>query len=139
MFKNKSLGRFRRDATTASQIAESVLLCLVAFYKFILISKDVKHCYFCGKALEREIFPDQPKDGLPGLEKGVLLEARKAIYSFAEAARLFWLALKEHLESDGWVESRLEPAMFYHRDDSGRLNGVLVTRVDDLEGSPTRP
>ena len=87
MFKNKSLGRFRRDATTASQIAESVLLCLVAFYKFILISKDVKHCYFCGKALEREIFPDQPKDGLPGLEKGVLLEARKAIYSFAEAAR----------------------------------------------------
>lgn len=38
------------------------------------------------------------------------------------------------MEGDGWVESRLEPAMFYRRDDSGRLNGVLVTHVDDLEG-----
>ena len=53
---------------------------------------------------------------------------KKAIYGFAEAARLFWLALKEHLESDGWKESRLEPALFYLRDKQNRLRGILVTR-----------
>ncbi|CAJ1403459.1 unnamed protein product [Effrenium voratum] len=41
--------------------------------------------------------------------------AKKAIYGFSEAARLFWLALKERLISDGWKESRLEPALFYLR------------------------
>ena len=56
--------------------------------------------------------------------------SRKAIYGFSEAAGLFWLALKERLESDGWVESRLEPALFYlHR--GGQLLGILVTHVDD--------
>ena len=89
-FKDKSLGRYRRDAPTASQVAESVLLCLVVFFRFILISKDVKNGYFCGKPLEREIFLEQPRGGLPSLQRGVLLRAKKAIYGFAEAARLFW-------------------------------------------------
>ena len=134
-FKDKSLGRYRRDAPTASQIAESILLCLVVYFRFILISKDVKNGYFCGKPLEREIFLEQPRGGLPGLQRGVLLKAKKAIYGFAEAARLFWLALREHLISDGWVESVLEPALFYHRNEDGGLNGVLgVTHVDDIEG-----
>ena len=133
-FKDKALGRYRRDAPTASQIAESILLCITAFYKFILISKDVKNGYFCGKDLEREVYLEQPKGGLPGLKPKVLLRARKAIYGFAEAAKLFWLALREHLISDGWKESSLEPALFYHRDNNGKLNGILVTHVDDLEG-----
>ena len=46
----------------------------------------------------------------------------------------FWLALREHLISDGWKESVLEPALFYHRDEEGVLNGILITHVDDLEG-----
>ncbi|CAE7257927.1 ANKRD17 [Symbiodinium sp. CCMP2592] len=64
---------------------------------------------------------------------GNALEEEGAIYGFAEAARMFWLALKEHLESDGWVESRLEPALFYLREQS-ELVGILVTHVDDIEG-----
>ena len=133
-FKDKALGRYRRDAPTASQIAESILLCITAFYHFILICKDVKNGYFCGKPLEREVYLEQPRGGLPGLKPGQLLRAKKAIYGFAEAARLFWLALREHLLSDGWVESSLEPALFYHRSPEGVLNGILVTHVDDLEG-----
>ena len=43
------------------------------------------------------------------------------------------MALHEHLLSDGWRESRLEPALFYLRI-SGRLQGFLVSHVDDLEG-----
>ena len=46
---------------------------------------------------------------------------------------MYWRALKEHLESDGWVESRQEPALFYLRERE-RLKGILVTHVDDIEG-----
>ena len=132
-FKDKSLGRFRRDAPTASAVAESICLAVCAFFKFTLFAKDIKNAYFSGKSVDREIYLEQPRGGLPGLLPGQLLRAKKAIYGFAEAARLFWLALREHLLSDGWVESKLEPALFYLRQ-QGRLVGILVTHVDDLEG-----
>ena len=132
-FKDKMLGAYRRDAPTASAIAESLCLSRIAYFRFILLAKDIKNAYFSGKSVGREVYLEQPRGGLPGLKAGQLLKANKAIYGFAEAARLFWLALREHLLADGWVKSRLEPALFYLRVD-GRLRGVLVTHVDDLEG-----
>ena len=66
----------------------------------MLLAKDVKNAYFSGKSVGREVYLEQPKGGLPGLQPGQLLRAKKAIYGFSEAARLFGLALKEHLESD---------------------------------------
>ena len=99
----------------------------------MLFAKDIKNAYFSGKNITREVYLDPPRGGLRGLQQGQLLRARKAIYGFAEAARLFWLALKEQLEADGWQESKLEPALFYLRH-QGQLKGILVTHVDDLEG-----
>ncbi|CAE7350766.1 RE1 [Symbiodinium sp. CCMP2592] len=122
--KSRLVVYYRRDAPTASATAESICLAICAFLGFTLLAKDVKNAYFSGQP---------PRGGLPGLKPGQLLRARKAIYGFAEAARMFWLALKEHLESDGWVESRLEPALFYLREQS-ELVGILVTHVDDIEG-----
>ena len=132
-FKDKALGYYRRDAPTASAIAESVCLAVCAFLGFTLFAKDIKNAYFSGKTVEREIYLSQPRGGLPGLQHGQLLKARKAIYGFAEAARMFWLALREYLVSDGWEESRLEPALFYLREGK-KLKGILVTHVDDIEG-----
>lgn len=131
-FKDKALGEYRRDAPTASSLAESVCLMTSAVKGFVLVSKDVKNAYFSGKSIERELYLQQPRGGLPGLDGSQLLRAKKAIYGFAEAARLFWLALKEHLEKDGWRESRLEPALFYLRKGE-ELCGIMVTHVDDLE------
>ena len=133
-FKDKMLGAYRRDAPTASAIiAESICLTMVAYFGFVLLAKDIKNAYFSGKSVGREVYLEQPRGGLPGLLPGQLMRAHKAIYGFAEAARLFWLALREHLLADGWVESRLEPALFFLRD-KDRLRGILVTHVDDLEG-----
>ena len=136
-FKDRSLGFYRRDAPTASALAESVCLAVSAFKGFTMISKDVKNAYFSGKSLDREIYLEQPRGGLRGLKPKQLLKAKKAIYGFSEAARMFWIALKGHLNSDGWEESRLEPALFYLRDggaDGKQLRGILVTHVDDVEG-----
>ena len=103
-FKDRCLGQCRRDAPTASH-AESLCLSVCSYMQFILLSKDIKNAYFSGKDVGREIY----------LSNLVVLKAKKAIYGFSEVARLFWLALKEHLVSDGWKESRLEPALFHHQ------------------------
>ncbi|CAL1139536.1 unnamed protein product, partial [Cladocopium goreaui] len=79
-FKDKSLGHYRRDAPTASAIAESVCLAIVAYMHFVLISKDVKNAYFSGKSVNRDIYLEQRHSGLPGPASGQLLKAKKAIY-----------------------------------------------------------
>ena len=132
-FKDKSLGQYRRDAPTGSALAEALVLTLAAAFGFQMVCKDIKNAYFSGKDIGRELYLLPPKGGLPGVKPGQVLRAKKAIYGFAEAARLFWLALKEHLMSDGWVESRLEPALFYLRDSNNQLKGILVTHVDDIQ------
>ena len=132
-FKDKALGFYRRDAPTASATAESICLAVCTYKRFLLFAKDIKNAYFSGKNVGREIYLEQPRGGLPGLQPRQLLKAKKAIYGFAEAARLFWLALRDHLLSDGWEESKLEPALFYLRR-QGTLMGILVTHVDDIEG-----
>ena len=107
--------RSGRQGVPGSAIAESLCLAVCAHYGFLLFAKDIKNAYFSGKEVGREIYLEPPRGGLPGLQPGQLLKAKKAIYGFAEAARLFWLALKEHLEADGREESKLEPALFYFR------------------------
>ena len=131
-FKDRSLGQYRRDAPTASSLAEALVLLVLVQMGFSMSCGDVKNAYFSGKALQREIYMAQPREGpLPGLRPRQLLRANKAIYGFAEAARMFWLALCEALEADGWQQSRLEPALFYLRS-AGKLVGIMCTHVDDL-------
>ncbi|CAK0789613.1 unnamed protein product [Prorocentrum cordatum] len=130
-FRDRLLGMFRRDAPAASRLAEAMLLTLAAAMGMALSLGDVKNAYFNGQDLQREVYLEQPRGGPPGLVPGQLLRARKAIYGFAEAARLFWLALRDALLADGWLRSRLEPALFYKRMD-GQLKGMAVSHVDDV-------
>ena len=65
----------------------------------------MKNAYFAGRDLERVVYLEQPKGGLKGLVKGQLLKANKAIYGFAEAARMCWLAIAESSMQDGWLQS----------------------------------
>jgi hypothetical protein len=63
-FKDRSLGFYRRDAPTASLLAESICLAVPAFMNFVMVSKDVKNAYFSGKSLERDSNLEQPRGGL---------------------------------------------------------------------------
>ncbi len=72
-----------------------MMLALAAIFGMILALGDVKNAYFNGRQLQREVYLDQPRGGLPSLRPGQLLRAKKAIYGFAEAGRLLWLALLE--------------------------------------------
>ena len=122
-FKDKCLGQYRRDAPTASRLAQSMVLLVAAAEGYTLWSGDVKNGYFNGVDIQREVYVEQPKGGLPGLQKGQLLKAKKAIYGFAEAARHFWLAVRQAFEKAGFKQSRLEDAFFYKRS-QGRLVAV---------------
>ena len=100
-FRDKVLGCFRRDAPTASRLAEAVLLAIAAAESMTPALGDVKKAYFNSSELQREVYLEQPKGGLSGLMSGQLLKVEKAIYGFAEAARPLWLAMLESQNNFG--------------------------------------
>ena len=69
-FIYKALGHKRRDAPTASAVAESVCLAVCAYTRFTLLAKDIQIAYFSGKAVDREVYLAQPRGGLLGLQAG---------------------------------------------------------------------
>ena len=93
-FRDKLLGCYRRGAPTASRLAESMLLALAAIFGMTLV--HAKNAFFNGRQLQREVYLEQPKGGLPGLLEGQLLRAKKVIYGFAEAAGLPCRSLFEY-------------------------------------------
>lgn len=106
------------------------MLSLVASLRMHLVCGDIINAYFSGKPIGREVYIKQPRGGLP---QSVLLRLRSALCGFSEAARLFRLALKVAFEEDGWLQSKLEPALFYKYDEVGIL-GIACTHVDDVLG-----
>ena len=130
-FKDKMLGFYRRDAPTASRLAESLVLCLIAVFGFVMACGDIKNAYFKGQKLDRDVWLEQPRGGLPGLHPRQLIRAIQGIYGFAEAARLFWLAFMTAFVDDGWRQSKLEAALFF-KHLQNKLVGVACTHVDDV-------
>ncbi|CAK0815738.1 unnamed protein product [Prorocentrum cordatum] len=105
-FPDRLLGMFRRGAPVASRLAEALLQTLAAAMGMILSLGDVKNAYFNGQNLQREVYLEQPRGSEAILASAALL-------------------------SDGWLQSRLEPALFYKRVD-GQLKGIAVSHVDDV-------
>ena len=106
-FKDKSLGQYRRDAPTASAMAESLCLAICAYMHFTMVAKDVKNAYFSGRSVNREIYLDQPRGGLPGLRPGQLLRARKAIYRFCRSSTdvFGWPCEITFCQTAGWSQN----------------------------------
>lgn len=133
-FKDPSLGQCRSDAPAKSRLAEALMLSLVATLRMHLVCGDSTNAYLSGKPIGRDVYIKQPRGGLPLVQADVLLKVRSAasaIYGISEAARLFCLALKKAPEEDGWLQSKLEPALFYKYDEVGML-GIACTHVDDV-------
>ena len=120
-FKDKSLGYYRRDAPTASAVAESICLAVCAYYKFILIAKDIKQ------------------------ERGArdLLGASQGRPAWAGAREARRKQLKEELSEEeqntfqssagelGWLARQLRCDLAYE-------NGVAQRRLIGLRNKKTR-
>ena len=130
-FRDPMLGQYRRDAPTASRLADAMCLFLIVSFQFEAFLGDIKQAFFQGKKFDRTLYLEQPKGGLRGLMNGQLLRALAGIYGFSEASRMFWMAFKECMIASGWLMSKLEMALFYLFK-AGRLVALAVSHVGDV-------
>ena len=60
--------------------------------------------------------------GLPGVEKGALIEIVKGVFGLPDSPRGWWRELRE---GDSWTSLKLDHAFFCLRDSSGHLIGMI--------------
>ena len=135
-------GGLRTDAPTATRASEMILINVARMNGWDVHSGDITAAFLNGLEAERDLFMEQPKEGLPGLEPGQLLEIKKGVFGLATAPRLWWTRFSQLLKEltverdDGETctitQSRLDPCLFFVRA-QGRLCGLIAVHVDDLQ------
>ena len=92
----------------------------------------MKSAYLQGKPIERDVFLRPP----PEFDEGLLWQLNKTVYGLTDAARQWYLRLREELLGLGMSISPLDPALFsWHC--NGKIQGILCLYVDDILWSGT--
>ena len=125
-------GEVRTDAPVTPQQSLYISLSLSANHRWRIGSFDVKDAFLSGKKNPRKLFVRPPREGIRGVPQDALIELVKGVSGLRESPRLWWLQLREHILTSGFVESRFSPATFMIYDPKdGSFCGVLVVHVDD--------
>ena len=103
---------------------------------------DISAAFLNGIKAPRQLYFEQPKRGIPSLEKGQLVEILKGVFGLSTSPKLWWLKLSEELlrlelsfggEKVKTVQHPVDPCVFLLRGEaSRRTHGIILTHVDDL-------
>ena len=117
----------RKDSPTCSREAVRLTFSIASSRKWKCHALDVKAAYLQGNQIEREVLVKPP----PEYDMGKLWKLRKTVYGLSDAARAWYLRVKDELNSLGVKTSKYDSAMFsWHH--GGHLQGILCVYVDDF-------
>ena len=122
------------DAPTASKAALRIVLAIAADKQWSLEHVDIKSAFLQGRKLDRNVYLKPPEEAATGNK---IWRLRKAAYGLVDAARNWYLSVKEVLTHLGCVQSNLDKAVFrwYEKDE---LLGAVVLHVDDFMFAGTK-
>ena len=123
----------RKDSPTCSREAIRIALALVSSKNWICHTVDVKAAYLQGENINRDIFLKPP----PEFDSGSIWHLKKTVYGLCDAARAWYLKVKDELLSLNARISSLEPSLFsyYH---GNNLAGIICIYVDDFLWAGTK-
>ena len=116
-----------------------VILCIAGCHQdWFLFNADITGAFLQGDqsmaSRKEALYVRQPREGLPGLQRGQILLVVRGIFGLANSPRLFWRHLRDSLIRLGFRQSTLDRAVFsYYKDEKMIL--VLGCHVDDLIGT----
>lgn len=120
-------GGLRKDSPTCSKEAVRLALSLTSAMGWTCHSLDVKAAYLQGNEISREVYLRPPQE----FADGRLWKLRKTVYGLCDAARHWYLRVKNQLTDLGAQVCSLDPALFSWRW-NGRTEGVICIYVDDF-------
>ena len=100
---------------------------IISSYHWICHTIDIKAAYLQGRPISRDIYIRPPKE----FNTGFLWKLKKVVYGLCDAARAWYLRVREVLITAGMVVSRFDQATFFWYSGS-KLAGVVCIHVDDF-------
>ena len=107
---------------TCSKEAVRLAISLASTNKWVCHSLDVKAAYLQGNEIERVVHLRPP----PEYNNGQLWKLRKTVYGLCDAARHWYLRVKEQLLSLGAKVSSLDKAFSWSN--NGSIEGIVCLR-----------
>ena len=103
-FRDPAILELQCQSPTLSADALSIVLQIVASKKWRLNVADIEGAFLQGRDMNRpqgKVYATFPKEGVPGVAPGSLVEICKYVYGLADAPRQWWLCLSAELEKIG--------------------------------------
>lgn len=122
----------RSDSPTASLLGFNLVCSVAVLKRWEVRAYDASTAYLQAKGISRLLVLRPPRPPPPGVYQHDLLRAKGSIYGTKDAGRSWWIKLFKEAVKEGWVSSKIEPAMFFLYNDSKDLTGIMVTHADDL-------
>ena len=117
------------DSPTVSKSAIRVCIAVAVGNGWKLEITDIKSAFLQSRPIERDVFVAPPPEA--ECETGKMWKLKRVLYGLSDAAREFYLSLKDELTKLGCVISKLDNSVFF-KYENNQLIGVLVTHVDDF-------
>ncbi|OLQ05449.1 Copia protein [Symbiodinium microadriaticum] len=118
-------GALRTDSPTVSRTAVMSILQITASrlgQDWTVAAGDVTAAFLNGDAMERRLFLQQPKHGLPGLHPSQLIAIQKGVFGLVDSPRKWWRRFRQDIQCREiklenqkvakFVNSPLDPCVF---------------------------
>ena len=98
---------------------------------------DFTQAFHSGDPIRRELYAEQPPEGVPGMKKGDLLRLLKTCYGLLDGPMAWFRHLKRLLiEELGYVQSLADPCIYFLHDPNtngwDKLIGIISVATDDM-------
>ena len=97
---------------------------------------DFTQAFHSGSGIDRELYARQPPEGIPGADPRQLLKLLKHCYGLTDGPFKWYEHLSQYLLSQGYVQSRLDPCLFFlfggDHSTGQTLCGILGVATDDV-------
>ena len=115
---------------TCKRSSLRILFTVVATMKWKIQIIDITSAFLQGRPIDRDVYLVPPPEAN---EKDIYWKLNTCVYGLSDAARMWFLKVKDQLHNLDIEISQYDSALFYQHDTSGRgLSGIIGIHVDDI-------
>eukprot|EP00971_Amphidinium_carterae_P259053 5141091-Amphidinium_carterae.1 len=126
-FKDPDISSLLEDAyaPTPSMFVINIVLSALASLKYEIHAADLAQAFLQSDSISREIYVEQPEEGIIGIEPGVLLKLNKEVYGTVSAPSAWRKTLVKELLNMGYKQSVTDSCVFLLKKDTVESRGVV--------------
>ena len=127
-FEEEPLNSTETVSPTCRKESLRLLFSLTASFEWNLKSLDISSAFLQGKPIQRLVYLLPPKEFA---KPGIVWKLNKCVYGLSDAAKMWYINVREQIEKAGLKKCLYDDALFFSRADT-HVNGLMTVHVDDF-------